>query len=123
MAFPTKFVRINGVDLPKLKSYKVQRNKLWTDAGRNMNGELRSTFIGIFPKIFLEFVNTTQAEISTLITLLDQASFTVSWWDELTDTMKSGTYYAGDFDYTVINKSKGLYEPFTVNLIPFTKYS
>lgn len=116
-------VKINNTDLPKLKSFTVQRNKLWTDAGRNLAGDLKANFLGIYPKLLLEFTYTTKAEISTLIGLLDQPSFNVAWFDELTDLHKTGTYYAGDYEYPVFDKEKELYGTFTVNLIPFNRYS
>lgn len=117
----TNLIKINTVALPKVKKYAVQYNKLWTDAGRNMQGDLRSTFVGIFPKIVLNFAHTTQAEVGIIIALINLASFTVEWWDADTETVKSGTFYAGDFEVGVFNKSKELYEPFTVNLIAFNK--
>lgn len=114
-------VRINSTDIPKIKDYKVQRNKLWTDAGRNLAGDLRSTFIGIFPKIMLVLAPLTEAQMTSLITLLDAPSFTVSWWDAKTQTHKSGTFYAGDFEIGVLKKSTGMYEDTKFNLIPFNK--
>ena len=121
MALPTDLVKINNISLPKLKAYKVQPNKLWTEAGRNMAGDLRSTFIGIFHKLLLEFAPTTEAECSTIINLINLPSFTVAWYDEATDSMKTGTFYAGDFDYSVLKKADGIYDAFSVNLIPFSK--
>lgn len=118
-------VRINGSDLPNLKSYAVQRTKLYSSAERNGQGNLKTTFLGIFPKIMLEFAPMNEADMSTLITLLDNDSFTVSWYDEKTNNYKSGTFYAGDFDYSLIKKTKGatpaLYNEFSVNLISFNK--
>lgn len=114
-------LKINGVSIPKIKKFKVGRNKLWTDAGRNMAGELRSTFIGLFPKISLEFAHMTLSEMQTLINLLDQPSFTAQWWDEGTGAIKSGLYYAGDYENSVFDVAKGLYEPLSVNLIPYKK--
>jgi len=117
----TYLLKINGVQINKLKKFKVGRNKLWTDAGRNMAGELRSTFIGIFPKLSLEFAHLTQSEMQDILELIDQPSFTCEWWDETSGTFKSGTYYAGDFENSVFDMQKGIYEPLAVNLIPFKK--
>ena len=114
-------LKINSTTLPGIKSYKVQRNKLWADAGRNMAGNLRSTLIGIFPKLLVEFTYLTRAQMSTVIGLLDNGSFTVEWYDEYTDTVKSGTFYAGDYDIPLFSKSTAVYASFSVNLIPFNK--
>lgn len=112
-------IKIEGTTLPKLKEFKVGRNKLWADADRNMSGELRATFIGIFPKLFLGFAPTTSAELSTILDLLDRPNFTVDWYDEENDKITEGEFYAGDFEYPIIDKDKGLYNAFSVNLIPF----
>lgn len=116
-------IKINDTDLPKLKAFKVGRNKLWTDAGRTMSGKLRATFVGVFPKIFLEFAHTTEAEMAILAGLLDTATFTVSWWDAATQTIKSAEYYASDYETPIFSVSRGLYDAFSVNLIPFDKTS
>jgi hypothetical protein len=116
-------VKINNTSLPGLKAYKVEANKLWTDAGRTMSGKLRATFVGIFPKIYLEFVHTTEEQMQVLAGLLDQPSFTVSWHDPATRTIKSATYYAGDYQMPMFSVSRGLYSEFSVSLIPFDKKS
>ena len=119
----TPLIKINNVLLPKLKGFEVSREKLYSTANRNMAGNLKAAFIGIFPKITLSFTNTSQVEMSTIISLLDLPSFTCSWWDELTDTVKSSKYYAGSYKYAVFKKSQGSYMPFTVDLIPYNKYT
>jgi hypothetical protein len=114
-------VKIGNTQLPKIKGFKVQPNKLWVDANRNMAGNLISTYVGTFHKLIVDFSYTTKAEMSTLLNLLEESSFTVTWFDENTDSYKSGTFYAGDYEYSLFDKNKELYEPFTVHLIPFNK--
>lgn len=125
MAEPTYLVKIGGTDLTSyLKApdgYKVVRNKLWTEAGRNLSGTLRATFIGIFPKIALTFRSLTTTEMKAVVALLDASSFTVNWWDANSQTAKEMTCYAGDFDPSIMHLDKERYEPFSVNLIPFSK--
>lgn len=117
----TTLVKIGSTILPKVKKFTVGRNKLWADAGRNMKGEIKATFIGIFIKLEIEFAPLNQVEMSQLISLLDDSYFTVEWWDEETDSLKSGTFYAGDYSYDVIRKSDGLYDGFKVSLIATKK--
>ena len=112
-------IKIDNVVPPKLKGFSVGRNKLWTDANRNMAGDLRATFIGIFPKLTLRFAQTTSTEMSTLLGMFDQPNFTVTWWDEKADKITSGEYYAGDFEYPIYRLDTEMYDEFTVNLIPF----
>lgn len=121
MATPTYWIKINSTTLTKVRKYAVQRNKLWTDAGRNMAGDLRATFVGIFPKINVEFTYMTGDEMKALMLLIDLPSFTLSWWDEVTQTYKSGSYYAGDFEMSYFDKTKALYEPLKINFIPYSK--
>lgn len=115
------YIKIDDQDISKLTKFSVGRNKLWTDSGRNMAGELKSTFIGLFPKITLEFSYLTTDEVSIIAGLLDQPSFTVSWFDVVSKSHKSADYYASDFDVPAFDKDRQLWEPFSVNLVPFKK--
>lgn len=123
MIYDGNLLKINNTVIPSLKSYKVGRNKLWKNADRNMNGDVRATLIGLFPKIELEIGITTQSQMATITQLLDQAYFTVEYFDVRTQTTTTAQYYASDYSIDLLNKSKGLYKAFTVNLIPVSKRS
>ena len=115
-------LQINGQTVPNIKSYKVGNNKLWADADRNMDGDVRATFIGVFPKIELEIGGVLTSEIvSRLCNLLDQPYFSVTFYDPKTRTNRTAQYYASDYTVELIDKNRELYEPFTVNLIPVSK--
>lgn len=115
-------LRINGNVIPNLKSYKVSYNKLWTDADRNMNGDVRATMIGIFPKLELEIGGVlTTAIVRTLCGLLDQPYFSVTYYDPKTGGNITANYYASDYSVELMDKNRELYLPFTVNLIPVSK--
>jgi hypothetical protein len=117
----TNILKINGTDVPALRKYVVGINKLWTDAGRNLKGELKTTFVGNFIKLECEVGYTTQAQMTTLRTMLDNAFMTVLWFDEKTDTLKSGTFYPSDYAYGLYRKDVALYEPFQFSLIATKK--
>lgn len=124
MTYALKIGGSSGTDLTsylKASGYIVQRAKLWDNAERNMAGTLQANFIGIFPKLKLKFRALTPAELKTIIALLDTATFTVSWWDANSETYKEGTFYAGDFDNTLINMDLEIYEGFEVSLISIAK--
>lgn len=121
MIYTGDLVKIDGVTIPHLVTYKVQRAKLWKNAERNMNGDVRATLIGIFPKIIMQVGYTTQEEISQITQLLDQDYFTVTWFDVRLGQTVSTQYYASDYDIGIFNKQKGLYEPFEVSLVPISK--
>lgn len=122
-------VKLNTTDvtgfLKAPSGYEVHRAKLWTDAGRNMSGNLRSTFLGIFPKITLDVrAGLSNDELQPLINILDNTQITVEWWDVVTQGYKSGTFYAGDFTYSMHRKNgQEFYDTFKVSLISFNKMS
>jgi hypothetical protein len=114
-------VKINGAIIPNIVSYKIGHSKLWKDSERNMAGDVRATLIGIFPKIQMEIGYTTQEEMSQLTQLLDKDFFTVTWFDVRIQETVSTNYYASDYDVELESKTKGLYKPFSVNLVPVSK--
>ena len=112
-------VKIESTEL-ELKSFEVERNKLWSDAIGTWL-EVESHFVGVFPKLKLEFSYLTESELKTILELLEPASISVSWWDSKLGDYRTGDFYTGDFSYPYWNKKKGMYSPFTVNLIPYKK--
>ena len=123
MIYSGDLIKIDNVKIPAVVKYIVGRNKLWKDAERNMNGDVRATLIGIFPKIELEIGYTTQEQMAQLTQLLDQDYFSVTWFDVRVGTTCTANYYAGDYAPELFSKSRGLYKPFSVNLIPVSKRS
>ena len=121
MIYSGDLLKINNEKIPKLKTYKVGRNKLWQDADRNMNGDVRAVLIGIFPKIELEIGYTTQSEMQQICTILDQAYFNVTYFDVRTGGAVTAQYYASDYVPELSIKRKGLYKPLSVNLVPVSK--
>ncbi len=121
MIYTGDLVKIDGEVIPHIVSYKIGRAKLWKEANRNMSGDTRATLIGIFPKIVMKIGVCTQEEISKLCELLDQDYFVVEWFDVRIQDTISTKYYASDYDTDLLNKSKGLYQPFEVSLVPVSK--
>lgn len=115
-------LKINGQIVPNLVAYKVGYNKLWQDADRNMNGDVRATLIGIFPKLELEIGGYLTGEsVQELSHLLDQPYFSVSYFDPKTGGEITAQYYASDYTIEIREKNRELYKPFTVNLVPVSK--
>lgn len=121
MIYTGNLVKIDGITIPHIVSYKIGRAKLWKDSERNMSGDVRATLIGIFPKIQMEVGYTTQEEMSQLTQILDEDFFTVTWFDVRTQSTVSADYYASDYDVELDSKSKGRYKPFSVSLVPVKK--
>lgn len=121
MSYTDVLVKINNVTIPNLVEFKVGRNKLWKNADRNMNGDVRATLIGIFPKISLKIGICNEEQISILTELLDQSYFEVEYFDVRAQETVTASYYASDYEIEILNKQKGLYKPFNVQLVPVSK--
>lgn len=121
MAYSGDLLQINGQKVPGIKEYKVSYNKLWKDADRNMNGDVRATLIGIFPKIELAIRPAlAEDEMSQLINLLDQAYFSVTYFDPKTKGTITAQYYASDYTTELLDR-RGYYKEMTVSLVPVSK--
>lgn len=93
---------VNGVNLlPYMADdYKFGANKIWgSDAGRNtIDGSYSGTFVGIFPKIQVQFHSLTQQEIETLVPILDSAFQEVTYYDPYVKGMRTMQTYTGDYE-------------------------
>lgn len=112
-----QLILINETVLPKLHEYKVALEALYEEADRAMDGSLTKSFIGYFPKITLSFRHTTEAEMQTIAGLLNNPSFTVDYYDPTTDATYTQLFYASSFEMSTYSIDRGLYEPFSVNII------
>ena len=115
-------ITIGGTAMPGLKEYKVSYNKLWRDADRNMNGEVRATLIGIFPKIELVFRDAlTENQVNMIIDKLDQPYFSVTYYDPKTKGNITAQYYAGDYTVEILERERKLFKSFSVPLVPVSR--
>jgi len=121
MIYTGDLVKINGNVIQGVRQYKIGRSKLWKNAERNMDGDVRATLIGIFPKIQLQTRYMTQDEMTALTQLLDLDYFNVTWFDVRIQNTITTKYYASDYDTDLYSKSRGLYLPMSVNLVPCNK--
>lgn len=121
MIYDGDLLKINGTRIPYIRSYKVERAKLWKNSERNMSGDVRAVLVGVFPKIIIQVGHTTQEQMSNLTALLDNDFFEVEYFDVRSQDVVTAKYYAGDYEVELDNKSKGRYKPFDVNLVPVSK--
>ena len=82
---------------------KFGYNKLWGEGGRNLSGDMIASFIGVFPKIILQFKPLTKSELEIIVPILDSSRQTVSYYDPYKKQQTSMTTYTGD--YEVSNKN------------------
>ena len=82
---------------------KYGYNKLWgPDSGRNLQGTMIATLVGIFPKLTLQFRKLTKAELEIIIPILDSATQSVTYYDPKKKANTTMTTYTGD--YEIVNK-------------------
>ena len=88
-------------------------------SGRNLNGAMVADFIGIFPKITLQFGPLTKTQYTTICKLINNPMQTIKYYDpELERYVEMETYPNG---HNISNKSiindEQLIEGFDVSLI------
>ena len=122
-AISGNLLTISGSKVAGLKTYKVGSNLLWTDAERNMNGDVRASYLGEYPKIELEFRDgLTQAEVTQIYNQLSSAPFfNVTYYHPGLGQNVTAQYYRSDFTLDLLDKNRGLYKAFTVNLVPISR--
>lgn len=98
-------IEINGISIGDcLVEAKYGYNKLWgEDSGRNLNGDMIASLIGIYPKLTLQFRKLTRNEIQTLAPIFDSARQEVTYYDPNKRRYVTLTTYSGDWEIT--NKS------------------
>jgi hypothetical protein len=101
--------------------YDVNYSKLWKDADRNMNGDVSSTFIGVFPNIDATTMPLTQAQVQTLGAALDQPYFTLTYWDPVNNAQRTASYYASDYKISLANRMTGMYGTVDFSVVPVSK--
>lgn len=114
-------ITIGALSLTEMVKYDVNYSKLWKDADRNMNGDVSATFIGIFPNIDAETVPLTRTQVQTLCAALDQAYFSLTFWDPASNSQKTANYYASDYQISLLNRITGMYGSVTFSVIPVSK--
>ncbi len=73
-------------------------NKLWgNDTGRNMAGTNSGTFLGVFPKLKVTFLKTTQEQLEELAQVLDEATQYVTYYDPKLKRLYEMDTYTGDW--------------------------
>ena len=122
MAIQQKLLRINGTAIDKLVEYEIEWAKLWKDADRNMEGEVRATLIGLFPKIKCKTRNAIpRTEVATLGNLLNLPFLSVEYYDPLKNSVVSAKYYSSDFSTKLQERTRELFYEVSFNLIPISR--
>ena len=104
---------INGISMGQyLTEVDFQYPKLWgNDSGRNLAGDMVSTYLGVFPKIVLSFRRLTKSELELIAPILDSEAQTLSYYDPVKKRTITLSTYTGDWSV----KSKGIINESTKN--------
>lgn len=95
---------INGVSMGQyLLQAKYEFNKLWgEDSGRNLQGTMTGTLIGIFPKIILTFRKLSKEELNVIAPILDASTQSLTYYDPSVNRSITLSTYTGD--WSIVNK-------------------
>lgn len=95
---------INGVSMGQyLLQAKYEFNKLWgEDSGRNLQGTMTGTLIGIFPKIILTFRKLSKEELNVIAPILDASTQSLTYYDPSVNRSVTLSTYTGD--WSIVNK-------------------
>lgn len=118
----TTFANGDYIPLSKLVQYDVQFAKLWSsDTGRSMTGENKGTLIGIFPKLIIKVGRMSDVDMSTFLSLVNQASANITYYDPQYDKAITMSFYFNDPDANLLFKSRMLYEGTEIHAIANTR--
>ncbi len=112
---------LGGLTLTEVVKYDMNYSKLWKDADRNMNGDVSSTFIGVFPNIDVTTKPLTIPEVQVLCAALDQPYFSLTYWDPATNAQQTASYYASDYKISLTSRVNGTYGTVDFSVVPVHK--
>ena len=111
-------ISVSGVDLPTPTEFQVGYMDV-SKAERNANGTMIIERITSKRKLFLTYAYVTESDASTMLLQLAPTSYTVTYMDPQTRSMKSGSFYCGDRNIGMLDyiNGKPRYKELTFNLI------
>lgn len=113
-------LKIGSTDLTSyITEYEVSYEQMFAEANRNLAGSLKANYVGTVPKISVKFKHLTKAETSTILNLFDTGSFSTTWWDEDSQSLKTADFYRGEMKTSLFRTSDGLYKTLSLNLIAY----
>ena len=122
MAFSNYYLKIGTTTIndPSPSKYELQSIYIDADSERNASGNLIRNVVNKKYKIQLEFPPMKATKMKALLSLLDNTSMTVEYYDQKSDTYRTGTFYAGDLITSpLFKKDEIVYDGFKINLIEY----
>lgn len=121
MSWFSSFISIGGNQLPSPRSYRVQRSDLDTEnTTRDESGVLHRDRIrtGVY-KIYATW-RLTSSQLSSVVSAIEPASFSVTFYDPNTNATVTRSMYSGDRSSEMVvgaDAAANTLWDFTVNLI------
>ncbi|MBO7526906.1 MAG: hypothetical protein J6T74_03305 [Clostridia bacterium] len=105
MIIDNNSIKINGTAVGSMLTECIFNfPKLWgDDTGRSLSGTFNGTLRGIFPKLEMTFKPMKQAELQSLVKLLDTDYQQLTYYDPYKEAVVTMQTYTGDYSYTVNN--------------------
>ena len=111
-------ITISGVALPTPSEFQVGYQDI-SKAERNANGTMIIERVAVKRKLFLTYAYVTESDASLILKAVAPTSYTVTYMDPQTRSMKSGAFYCGDRNLGMIDyiNGKARFKEFAFNLI------
>jgi hypothetical protein len=111
-------ITVSGVALPTPAEFQVGYMDV-SKAERNANGTMIIERIATKRKLFLTYAYISESDASTILAQTAPTTYTVTYMDPQTRSMKSGSFYCGDRNIGMLDyiNGKPRYKELTFNLI------
>jgi hypothetical protein len=109
---------INGVDMPTPSDLQWGIQDL-SKAERNANGTMIIERIATKRKLEISYNYLSRSDLSKVLNAVAPVSFSVTYMDPQTDSMRTGNFYSGDRSVGFLDYYKGIprYKDVKFNLI------
>jgi hypothetical protein len=110
-------ITIDGTAILTPQKFSVVISDLDGETNRNVKGELVRDRIAVKRKLSLQYQPLTTAQISSVLSVIQNTFFSCTFLDPLVGGNYTGTFYVGDRTAPLYNTSQGLWESITMDFI------
>lgn len=109
--------KIDGVAVDKyITEIQFEYNKLWaSDSGRDLQGNQKGTFLGVYPKFVVKFGELNEKQLETIVPLIDKAYQNITYSDP--NKKKTITIETYSSDYSINYKGMDSNDGFSISFI------
>jgi hypothetical protein len=110
-------IQVDGVDLLTPAKMQVTLSDLDGETNRNAKGELVRDRIAVKRKLSLTYPPLTTAQISSVLSKVQNVYFQCTFLDPLLGANYTGTFYVGDRQSPLYSTTLGLWDSMTMDFI------